>query len=199
MNAGEVHAWELLQARPTEDVVVRTGASFCPATHVYRTELLSHPVEVALNEREIRAAAPAAEPLLAGLGYFARRAILGFLVHGHPAEVSGRLVRPGELPGVDAMVRGSHTLPLDKLAARYDGDLDAFTKRGEALGGVVQTYGDASLRLHPFATLPLVLILWSGDDEFAARGDLLLDATAHSQVPVEVLWCAMMLTVLAML
>jgi hypothetical protein len=161
--------------------------------------LLSHPVEVSLKEGDIRAGTPAAEPLLAGLGYFSRRAILGFLVHGHPVEASGRLVRPGEVTGVDAMVRGSHTLPLDKLAARYDGDLAAFTQRGEALGGAGQSYGDASLLLHPFATLPLVLILWSGDDEFPARGDLLLDATAHSQVPVEVLWCAMMLTVLAML
>ncbi|MBL7077420.1 MAG: DUF3786 domain-containing protein [Kiritimatiellae bacterium] len=199
MSEGEQHAWERLRSLPVEEVVARTGASFCRETNVYSMPLLSHPVEVSLSDGIIRAGAPAAEALLSGLGHFSRRTVLGFLAHGHPGEVSGRLVRPGELPGVDAMVRGSHTLPLDKLAARYDGDLDAFTRRGEALGGVVQPHGDASLLLHPLATLPFVLIFWSGDDEFPARADLLLDATAHSQVPVEVLWCAMMLTVLAML
>jgi len=199
MNVGEQHAWERLRSIPPEDVVARTGASFCHETHVYRIELLSHPVEVSLNEGVIRAGAPEAEPLLSIWGYFSRLAVLGFLVHGQPMAPSGRLVRPGELPGVDAMVRGSHTLPLAKLVERYADDLDAFMRRGEAHGGVPQAYGDASLLLHPFSALPLVVILWRGDDEFPARADLLVDATARTQAPADILWCVMMLTVFAML
>jgi hypothetical protein len=108
-------------------------------------------------------------------------------------------MKPAAMPRMQAMVRGSHALPLQKLSARYAGDVEGFLQRGAAYGGIPQSYGDASLLLHPFKVLPVVLILWAGDDEFPARSDLLLDKTSEAQLPPDILWSIMMLTILAML
>lgn len=199
MNAGEQHAWEHLKSLAAEDVCSRTGATFDRETNVYGLDLFNQHVDVSLGSFEISGHTPQAERLLAALSYFSHLSILTFLARAQDIPPSGRLVKPGDMPGVDVMVRGSHTLPLHKLTARYGDDVEAFLRRGQTYGGIPQTHGDASLLLHPFKVLPVVLILWVGDEEFPPRSDLLLDGTSQFQVPPDILWCLMMLTVLAML
>jgi len=199
MSPGEKHAWQRLKVLADEDVCVRTGATFSRDANTYGVELFSQGVDVSLDSYEISGHTRQADHLLTALSYFSRLAVLGYLLHGQDRPPSGRLVKPGELPGVDAMVRGSHTLPLHKLSEKYAEDTEGFLQRGQSYGGVPQSYGDASLLLHPFKLLPVVLVLWAGDDEFPACSHLLLDATSQHQAPPDILWCVMMLTVLAML
>jgi hypothetical protein len=199
MSSGEQHGWEQLGTLSPEAVCLRTGATYDREANVYGLDVFSARVNVAPGTREMSGDTPQAEKLLAGLSFFSHRSILGFLIHGQAITPSGHWVTPGEMPGVDAMVRGSHTLPLDKLAARYATCADAFVQRAETWGGHPESFGDAAVCLHPFTGLPMLLILWTGDEEFPARSSLLLDTTSRSQVTPEILWCVMMLTVLAML
>ena len=199
MNTGEQHAWKKLTSLASDDVCSRTGAIFNRDSETYSLDLFDQRVDVSPGSCEIIGHTPQAEHLLTALSHFSRLSVLGFLIHAQDIHLSGRLVKPGELPGVDAMVRGSHTLPLDELSARYAENIEELLPRGQAYGGIPQDHGDASLLLHPFKALPVVLILWSGDEEFPARSDLLLDASSRYQAPPDILWCVMMLTVLAML
>ena len=182
-----------------DEVCSRTGAMFDCDAKVYSLSLFNESVTVSLDSREIGGSSPKVEKLLTGLSYFSHLSILGYLVHGSDAPPSGKLVKPGEMPGVDAMVRGSHTLPLDALSARYGDNAGDFMLRGESWGGIPESYGDASVRLYPFKNLPVILILWTGDEEFPARSSLLLDAASRSQAPADILWSVMMMTVLLML
>ena len=199
MNTGEQHAWELLKALPPGDVCTRTGATFDVDTRTYRVALFNQHVDVSLESNTICGSTPEAEHLVTALSYFSCLSVLSFLISGQDIPPSGHLVKPAAMPGMQAMVRGSHTLPLHNLSARYAEGVEGFLQRGATYGGMPQSYGDASLLLHPFKVLPVVLILWAGDDEFPARSDLLLDKTSEAQLPPDILWCIMMLTVLAML
>ena len=199
MNTGERHAWQQLSVLDPRAVSTRTGVAFDKEKGCYVLNLFNQTVEAYLEEQEIRAAEALGQHLVNSFSYFSRLAILSFLVHGSDIPPSGQLVKPGSLPGMQAMVSGSHTLPLNKLATRYECAIEEFVRRGQELGGRTENYGDASLRLHPFKPLPVVLILHKADDEFPASADLLLDATSRYQMPPDVLWSVMMLSIPAMM
>lgn len=199
MNTGEQHAWERLKSLAAENVCSRTGATFDREKNSYALGLFNQQVEVLLDSGDICGNTPEADHLLNALSYFSRLSVLSFLIHAKDIPPSGNLVKPIEMPGMEAMVRGSHTLPLHKLTARYSGDVEGFLERGNTYGGIPQAYGDASLLLHPFNVLPVVLIMRAGDDEFPANSSLLLDTTSQFQAPPDILWCIMMLSVLMML
>jgi len=199
MGNGEEHAWERLKALAAAEVCSRTGATFDDDANAYSLDLFGQRVDLSLNACEFTGRTPQAEHLLAKLACFSRLSVLTYLLHAKDIPPSGRLVKPEEMPGMTAMVGGSHTLPLDGLCAKYAEDLEGFLERGREYGGVPQEYGDASLLFRPFTVVPVVLVLWAADEEFGARCSLLLDTTSRFQGPADFLWCVMMLTVLAMM
>jgi hypothetical protein len=198
VNAGEQYTWELLKELDSQDVQTRTGATYDPGNGTYQLDLFNQRIGVQLEDGAISGSTPEAELLVGRLSYFSRISILSFLVNGQNIPPSGQWVKPEEMPGMDAMVRGSHALPLSKVATRYANDTEAFLQRGSSYGGTPMSFGDASLLLHPFRAMPLVVILWTEDDEFPARCGVLLDRSSQSHVPQDVLWCIMMLTLLAL-
>jgi hypothetical protein len=199
MDVGEETAWENLEALPPADVSARTGAAFDEGSGLYRLAMFGHPVEVSPAPRTITGHSPEAEHVLTKLAYFSRLSVLGFLIHAQDIPPSGRLIKPEEMVGVDVMTRGSHTLPLAKIAARYANNAEGLLARGRTYGGVPESYGDASLLLHPFRSIPVTLVLWSDDNEFPARCSLLLDSATRHQAPPDIIWCIMMMTSLAMM
>jgi hypothetical protein len=60
-------------------------------------------------------------------------------------------------------------------------------------------YGDAAFVLLPFPRIPVTVILWTADEEFAARVDLLLDASCELQVPIDIIWNISMMSLLILL
>jgi hypothetical protein len=95
--------------------------------------------------------------------------------------------------------RGSHVLPLENLAERYEDDKEVFLKRGKELCGEVLNFGDASVRLFPVPRIPMTIILWLRDEEFPPRADLLLDSSCELQVPLDIIWSVAMMSLLVMM
>ena len=139
------------------------------------------------------------EKLLHGLGHFFDLAILWYLGRAKNVPLSGRLISPTSLSGGEIFQRGTHVLPLDRLAGRYANDFESFYKMGLELGGQQLEHGDASVRLHPFPRVPVTFILWKGDDEFPARADMFFDTTCEQHLPTDVIWSTAMTSVLIML
>jgi hypothetical protein len=95
--------------------------------------------------------------------------------------------------------RGAHQLPLDKLAEKFDDNLDRFIERSLTLGGQAINFGDAAYQLFPLPRIALTLIAWKRDDEFPARFNLLFDASCEKQLPPDILWAAAMMSILMIL
>jgi hypothetical protein len=127
--------------------------------------------------------------LLGELSHYSCLSILWYLVQAQDILPSGNLINPRELAGGLIFGRGSHALPLDKLAVKYGGDTAAFLKKGVSLGGECSDYGDASIKLYP----------WREDEEFPANVVLLLDATCPRYLPTDIIWATAMVSVLVML
>ncbi len=197
-SQGEEQAWRELADLDPEDVCRRSQADFDAAEGHYILPLFSDRVFVSPREQRIQANSAIAGVLLNELPHYARVATLSYLLHARDIPPTGNLMNPREIKGVQIFSEGSHVLPLDRIVENYGSSVTAFLEKGLALGGEQLEYGDASLKLLPFPRIPVVIILWQGDEEFPARADILFDDTCSRHLPTDMLWSTAMMTILMM-
>jgi hypothetical protein len=197
---GEAQAWQRL-ADLSHTVVCRSaGAGYDEASGSYILPLFNTEICVSPADRSIRGSSGVADTLLNELSQFSRLASLNYLSGAEDIPLSGSLIHPRELSGGELFfTRGEHMLPLDRMAARYGRDLDAFVRRGLAFCGRKLDHGDASIDLLPFPRVPVVLIVWQDDDEFPARADLLFDSTCSRHLSTDMLWATAMMSILLLI
>jgi hypothetical protein len=196
---GEEQAWDLLFELNPEIVQKNANVIYDDELSTYDLICFGQNIKVSLLDRNISGSTDIADTIMNTLGDYSRLSILNYLVNVREISLTGQLVRPADLSGGDLFTRGTHMLPLDKIADLFNNDKEAFIKKGQELGGVKTEYGDMSLRLFPFPRVPIVLIVWSGDDEFPPRSSLLFDSSCTFHIPIDILWSTAMLTVEMML
>jgi hypothetical protein len=196
---GEKEAWNILSGLDTKDVGIKTGAVFNPDVSTYRLRCLGQEILVSLTDRDIVGSSALSRFLVKELGEYSRLTILRYLIQAKNLPLSGRLVKPSDLPGGDFFSKGTHVLPLNKITSRFEHDFDGFIETGKSLGGSQVEYGDVSLMLLPFARVPVVIILWAGDDEFPSKPSLLFDSSCTSHAATDILWSTAMMTIEMML
>ena len=133
MSSGEEKAWNILRDLKPADVCKNAMVSFDDATGIYLLKAFGMDLSVAPETKSIFSEAPYADLLLNRLGYFSRLSIPFYLTSAMDIPLTGRLVRPGNVKGGDIFFRGTHVLPLDKLALKYGHDKAGFLKRGSDL------------------------------------------------------------------
>lgn len=199
MSSGEEKVWETLAGLNPDDVCRRTDAAFDAASGRYLLRSFGRDFSVSPGERQISGLSQSGEAFLQKPGYFFRLSVLGYLAMAKDVAPTGRLVSPMNMKSGQLFFRGSHVLPLDRVAERYGSGREGFLGKGEELGGERLGYGDASIRLLPLPRVATVAILWIADEEFPARADLLFDSSCEIQLPVDIIWSVAMLSTLAML
>jgi hypothetical protein len=194
-DTGENKAWELLAASDPAGVCARAGVDFNPGDGAYRVPSFGREFTVDPAERLILGREPGGEVFLTRYVSLFRLSLLWYLLKATAARPSGKLVKPAGLPGGDIFLKGSHVLPLDALAVKYATQPEAFLAAGAALGGTPAAYGNAAVVLSPLPKVPATVLLWTADDEFPARADLLFDATCSQHLPVDILWSVAMMSI----
>ncbi|MFW6325518.1 MAG: DUF3786 domain-containing protein [Desulfovermiculus sp.] len=189
-------SWDVLAGRDPQVVRAAALARFDPQTGTYHVPCLGQTVAVHMQERILDSPSNLGRLLLDGYPEYAKLSILRYLAHARDRPLSGELIKPSQLPGGDFFASGSHVLPLNSLARRFDGQKDDFLRRGEILGGKVCGNGDVSLELYPFPRIPVHIILWFGDEEFEARATLLVDSSCREHMAVDILWSTCMMSLL---
>jgi hypothetical protein len=206
MSSGEEKAWEKLGSLNPFDVCKNAGVSYDNVYGNYILNLFGMDFSVSPQQKAIKNLSPVGidsqregDLLLKKYSYFFPLSALCYLINAKDIPLSGRLVKPVDLKGGGLFFRGTHVLPLDKIADKYGNDKSGFIKKGKSLNGRVLNYGDASVELAPMPRIPATLILWLSDDEFPARADLLLDSTCEQHVPLDIIWSIAMMSILVML
>jgi len=199
MSTGEEKIWGTLSGLDPKEVCKRSDATFDAASGLYSLNLFSNNFYISPQEQRISGHSPADEALMKKLGYFFRLSVIGYLAIAKDVSPAGRLVKPVNMTGGQLFFRGSHVLPLEKLAEKYGKDKEGFLTAGVALGGEILGYGDASLKLLPLPRVPVTMILWIADEEFPARADLLFDSGIELQLPIDVVWAIAMISIIALL
>ena len=199
MSSGEEKAWEKFGSLNPFDVCKKAGVSYVSENGNYILKLFGMDFSISPHQKVIKNLSPEGDILLKKHGYFFNLSALCYLSNAKDIPLSGRLIKPVDLKGGGLFFRGTHVLPLDKIADKYGNDKSGFIKKGKSLNGRVLNYGDASVELAPMPRIPATLILWLSDDEFPARADLLLDSTCEQHVPLDIIWSIAMMSTLVML
>jgi hypothetical protein len=192
---GEEQAWDILSKLDTNDIQTNASVNFNSENSAYELVCLGQDIYISIKDQTISSNTPLGRLLINELGHLSRLSILSYLVQAKNIPLMNRLVRPSDLPGGDIFSRGTHVLPLDKIAGHFDNCTETFLRDGERFGGSRLDYGDMSIMLLPFPRIPIVLIVWSGDDEFPPKSSLLLDSSCALQLSTDIIWSTAMMTV----
>jgi len=113
--------------------------------------------------------------------------LLHYILRSQDIPLSGKLRSFREFPGAEAYQDAFRRRVVEPLAQTFGPCPEKFAAAARALGGVPAelTTGDLKFRLPALPRLPVVCILWLGDDEVPASAQVLFDETADSQVLVE--------------
>jgi hypothetical protein len=114
--------------------------------------------------------------------------ILFYLLEAQDIPVSDRWINEFSLKGGALFFRGPHAIRNHEIAARYGRDPAGFEEVCTRLGGRPIHMGDAAFRFQALPRIPLVVVLWYGDEEFEASAKLLMDSTIDSHLPLDVIY-----------
>ena len=199
MSSGEQKAWEMLREMNPEEVCLNSLASYDHSSGLYMLRSFSFDVILNPSDKTITSPSSGADILLKRLGYFFMQSAIWYMVSAKEMPQKGCLIKPVNLKGGGLFFRGSHVLPLENLAQRYGESKEEFIKKCESLSGKIMTYGDVSFELYPFPRIPITSILWTADEEFPPRADILFDTSIEAQLPLDIIWSISMLSILALL
>lgn len=126
------------------------------------------------------------EPALEGeLPVFARILVLHYLVNRSPAVQTGQLISYKELPGGNIYIQPFTNRAIRPLVNAFGGHPDNLVKVARLIGGEAVKLGDAAVILKVFPKIPVTLVVWGGDDEFPASGNILFDSSAATILHTE--------------
>jgi len=114
-----------------------------------------------------------------------------YLSGAKDVDPTGEWVSPRDLPGGERFFSGPHEIPVVQIVERFGGDSGSFLAACRSLGGQPEPYADAACSFPLFPRLPVAVLLWLGDDEFAARATMLVDRTAKLHLPLDALLAAL--------
>jgi len=77
---------------------------------------------------------------------------------------------------------------IEPLAGEFGYDLEGFVARAKELGGHETGMGDRGVVIPVFPKIPMAFCLWTGDDEFPPKANILFDAAAPLHLTTAALW-----------
>ncbi len=155
-HTGEEQAWEQLKNLEYEDVCCNAKVTYDKALNTYILKSFGQNINISLLNKEISSDSQESNFQLKKLDDYSQLSILWYLVNAKNIAFLNKLIRPEDLKGGSIYSKGSHVLPLDRIADKYGRDIEGFIQRGNELGCEELVYGDASIKLYPY---PIYFVL----------------------------------------
>jgi len=111
--------------------------------------------------------------------------ILHYLTRAKGTPIANRMISFKELP------EGSNYFPtfsnrtVRPLLHHFGQEPHQLVDAAEKLGGYKVDYGDVAVTIKAFSHVPITLVLWWGDEEFAPSGSIIFDATIADYLSTE--------------
>lgn len=111
--------------------------------------------------------------------------ILHYLINANGAPLQGKWISFKELPDGAIYIEPFTRRTVKPMLSLFGGKQEEFVKLAKTIGAKEQDLGDTSVTIFPFPRVPITYVIWSGDDEFPASGNILFDASASHYLPTE--------------
>jgi len=188
--------WEQLLKLEPSDVAERAKCQYCEDSEAFSVVFLGQTFVVDTVSRKIQSNSSSAEPVDAQ--FLEQLCVLVYLINSTDIGLSGNPVKAEKLEAGQFFFRGHHALPTSKLEKTFGSEPELLHAASKALGAIKCDFGDASIQINVLPRLPIIFVIWRGDEEFEARTTVLFDQTAARQLPLDALLVAVDLTVKAL-
>lgn len=189
--AYETACRELAGRADPHEVAVRSGCAFRPEKSFFEVPFLGRLYRVGYPDGRVTPGEPvpkaaAAPPAPAGDHLLTVSILLvHYLTKATGVPVAGEWIAFRELPGGDLYNTPFTNRTIRPLVARFAAEPERLVEAVVGLGGRRERFGHASASLDVFPRLPLCLVVWQGDEEVPASGQILFDRTAPGYLDTE--------------
>lgn len=111
--------------------------------------------------------------------------MLHYFVSAKGTPIADKLVTFRELPEGKVYSPTFAKRTSQPLLDRFGKEPHLLLDAAEKLGGHRVDYGDTAVTINAFSRVPITIVLWRGDEEFAPQGNILFDATIADYLPTE--------------
>ncbi|MCX8022097.1 MAG: DUF3786 domain-containing protein [Syntrophorhabdaceae bacterium] len=111
--------------------------------------------------------------------------ILHYLINAKGTPLKGDFVPYEDIPGLRGYLPVFERRVVKPVLQAFGYDKHAFLEAGIALGGKKGDFGDSSFILSVLPRVPLMFILWEGDEEFPPSLKVLFDPSIPDYLPLE--------------
>lgn len=182
----EPQLWETLRQADPREITSKAAAEYDFEEKVYIIPFFNTAVICSPELEEMEVVGP--------LKTFSRDfqlnlILLHYLINARDESVSGKWVSEKDLPSGSVFFSASHTLPLASLADSFDTRPELLDAGARLIGGEKANLGDLSYQFWMLPRVPLLVIFWLGDEEFAPSFHILFDETVTTHLPsLDLIW-----------
>lgn len=142
---------------------------------------LNQPFAISIPDGDITPADGSAEQLTPR----DRLIILHYFLTAKGTPPGGKLITFRELPEGNVYQPTFAKRTIQPLIANFGKEPHNLLLFSQPMGGYKADYGDTAITINAFPRLPLTFVVWQGDDEFPAQGNVLFDENISDYLPTE--------------
>ena len=180
-------AWQLAVDLAVEELAAADLAERCLKSGAsWRAD--EQVVEIACMNRSCCLAPPDFEVEVAGgpeADIRERILLLHYLQKASGSALTGTWMAFSEIPGAQLYLANFQARSGDRLARAFGDEPHRLPEVADGLGGVESDIGDAGVRIPALPRVPVLTVVWKGDDEFPPSGDVLFDSSITDYLPTE--------------
>ncbi len=188
INAKKIAAEEL--SKQSFDEILQRSGFEAAEDNIFRVPFLDRIYRIGFpdfdfqDEAEVEKQVPIQEQVL----------ILHYMLGGASSLLSGKWIAYREITGASFYFSSFVKRAIDPLKKVFGNNIPGFVKSAKILKGSEMEAGDAGFEFRLFPKVPLQLILWAEDDEFAPEANILFDDTVSKILsPEDAAWLAGMI------
>lgn len=119
------------------------------------------------------------------LSVMERILVISFLLRCSPGPLTDKWVPLRELQGVGYAYDKFASDSIETFVEYFTGKEDLLSDVGRVMGAAKDSRGDVAIKIEVLPKVPLLLVLWRGDEEFPTRANVLFDYSATGKLHVE--------------
>ena len=152
---------------------IRSGADYKRAgsKEIITVEFLDQACRVTLPDLKVEVVGGGAEVPIKD-----KILILHYLTLASGIPLSNKLIAFQELPEGASYLPTFAKRAIEPMVKYFGPEPERLMEVAEGVGGQKVDYGDTAVKINGFKLVPVILVLWRGDEEFPPRGNILFDA-----------------------
>ena len=165
-----------------EQLCLRSGASYkvIDSKKTIALEYLSRSHQVTLPDIEISLEDSEEEVTLVD-----QILILHYLLQAKGTPLSNEMIGYKHLPGGSVYFPTFSKRAIKPIVDSFGKEPARLLDVAAAIGGREAAHGDVAVTIDAFRRVPITFVLWRGDEEFAADGNILFDSTVSDYLTTD--------------